>query len=188
MEGRLMLGMFGEVPTDARVHEEMVSALQEMCLAAAKTVYDERYVGPTEEQLDEIAEAAAARMSTTRTSLWPMDDEEWRSLLGTGNTSMTPIKVAKVHQKHIKRNTEGREKLEQKMEELEKQMALMREELHEVHKRTLWWSAQEHLIQEDLKHICKTQLSTNKRLEDLERLVMPLLNTRLAIRGKGKLV
>lgn len=64
LEQRVMFGMFGSIPPED-VQEDMVRALQGLCLAAAKAVYEERYVGPTEEQLDAVAEEASKRISVS---------------------------------------------------------------------------------------------------------------------------
>ena len=113
VEERVMLGMFGALPP-ADVHDEMVQALQEMCLAAAKAVYDARYVGPTEEQLDAVAEEAAKRMSVKGHKGWKVRHPD-------GVRRMSPFEVVRMHEKYIHKNKVRADKrYEQLQEELTK--------------------------------------------------------------------
>jgi len=120
MEERAMRAMLAALPG---AHDEIVIALKEMCFVAAKTVFDETYIGPNEKQLDDIAEAAATRINTGRSVLWKIVDPADGVVVRT-----TPFNVVKHHQKYIKRNTAGRKKIEQ-------ELALMRQQLDEMVER-----------------------------------------------------
>jgi outer membrane murein-binding lipoprotein Lpp len=83
LEDRFFVGMYGQRPPDD-VHEEMVELLREMTLVAATRALP----------LDDIAEAAAARISVTEKVLWKVmvDGEIVRK---------TPFEVVWMHEQYI---------------------------------------------------------------------------------------
>ena len=125
MEQRVMLGLFGALPP-ADVQEDMVKALKAMCLSAAWTVQEESYVGPTEEQLDAIAEAAAQKLGTNNHSLWKIDYGG-----SIGIVRETPFKVMKIHQRFIKKGQEKYKTLKLQVLQMGKEIAELRAELNE---------------------------------------------------------
>ena len=175
---RAMRAMLAALPG---AHDEIVIALKEMCFVAAKTVFDETYIGPNEKQLDDIAEAAATRINTGRSVLWKIVDSADGVVVRT-----TPFNVVKHHQKYIKRNTAGRKKIEQ-------ELALMRQQLDEMVERmnnseTYFDDQTCASLKAFVIAITVRELKHDKRLEALEAQVKSLQQqytdtiSRLAIR------
>ena len=136
LEQRVMLGLFGEQPP-ASVHDNMVSAIKDMCHAAANAIFDERYVGPTEEQLDDIAEEATKRMKKVT---WSVRDQD-------GVRKMTPHEVVKMHEhflhKYKVRADDNHRELKQTVTKLQETVDLLTDQLETLSTRV-------HLMQRKL--------------------------------------
>jgi hypothetical protein len=169
VEQRVMLGMFGELPPPD-VHGEMVSALKEMTLAAAKAVYDERYVGPTEEQLEAVADAAAHKLGTSNRSLWKID---YGGELGV--VKETPFKVVKIHQRFIKKAQDEHKTLKRQVSVMAKEVEALRAELNEQHSYTTFVDDEQSTVQQNFKAIVATltalELKYDRRIAALEHKV-----------------
>ena len=126
---------------------------QQMVLIAARQLIqalgEGRFFVPTAEQLDDIAEEAATRISCSGRKAWKVKDTD-------GNTvRMTPFAVAKMHEQYLS-------KYKKKALELHKEMKLMVLEL----------SATIDDLKEKVEAIqeqqAKDEITTNARLRALE--------------------
>mmetsp|Transcript_7530 Transcript_7530/g.22433 ORF Transcript_7530/g.22433 Transcript_7530/m.22433 type:complete len:141 (-) Transcript_7530:206-628(-) len=129
-------------------------------------------------------------MSTSRSSLWKIDDPV------DGIVRMTPFKVVKIHQKYIKRNTAGRKKLEQELAQMREQLDDLVERANGTHDYATYVDEENCTIQQNFKAIVvaitANELKHDKRLKALEQSVKSLEQqyketiSRLAIRRGPK--
>jgi hypothetical protein len=183
VEQRVMLGMFGELPPPD-VHGDMVSALQEMTLAAAKVVLDETYIGPTDEQLEAVAEAAAHKLGTSNRSLWKLD---YGGEVGVVKT--TPFKVVKIHQRFIKKGQDAHKTLKRQVNAMAEEVAALTAELNEQHGYTTFVDDEQCTVQQNFKAIVVAltalELKHDRRISDLELKMQELCHKIDAILSRG---
>ncbi len=174
-EQRVMLRVFDELPPYLRDDTEDV--LGTMCLAAARIVYEEHYIGPTEKQLDDIADAAAARITTNDSHLWKILDPV------SGTVRWTSW--YKVHQKSITRNTRGRKKLEHEMTLMREQLDDLTRLTHNTHDYATYVDEENCAIQKNFKELLIAFTAIDLRVKSLEKQYEETLS-RLSIRRGSK--
>ena len=169
-EERVVSALYGVLPEET-VRTQLIPALRDMTMEAAKTVHEERYIGPSEQQLDDVAEAAAARMSLGPRTMWKT------KLDGEGVVMMSPFKVVKMHQSHINRNTVGRFKLEEEIAQLREKIDIeiwnLQVKASQQHQLSTYVDEENSTIQDNFKAIVVAmtalELKHDKRITAIEK-------------------
>ena len=169
-EERVVSALYGVLPEET-VRTQLIPALRDMTMEAAKTLYEERFIGPSEQQLDDVAEAAAARMSLGPRAMWKT------KLDGEGVVMMSPFKVVKMHQSHINRNTVGRFKLEEEIAQLREKIDIeiwnLQVKASQQHQLSTYVDEENSTIQDNFKAIVVAmtalELKHDKRITAIEK-------------------